>query len=177
MFIVYITTNKITDKIYIGVHEQETPYEFDGYLGSGKRLKDSIKHHGIENFTRETLFYFYNEEDAFRKESEIVTKSFVVEDWNYNMTIGGYVPPKMTPESGKKAAETRAKNGTNRKVGTKWSDERKKAWSERLKGSGNPMFGIKRFGESAPHFGKKHGEETIKKMRDIKMGNSYARKT
>jgi hypothetical protein len=34
-YIVYLTTNLVNKKIYVGVHETETPYEFDGYLGDG----------------------------------------------------------------------------------------------------------------------------------------------
>jgi hypothetical protein len=112
MYIVYITTNMITQIIYIGVHQQDEPYEFDGYLGSGKRLNDSIKHHGKEQFLRETLFYYETIENAYKKEAEIVTEEFVNADWNYNMIPGGHIPPKMTTESALKAIETKKKNGT-----------------------------------------------------------------
>lgn len=34
-YIVYQTTSKINNKIYIGVHKTEDPDTFDGYLGNG----------------------------------------------------------------------------------------------------------------------------------------------
>ena len=34
-YIVYITTNLVNKKIYIGVHKTENPEIFDGYLGDG----------------------------------------------------------------------------------------------------------------------------------------------
>ena len=33
-YIVYLTTNKINNKIYIGVHKTD-PTQFDGYIGCG----------------------------------------------------------------------------------------------------------------------------------------------
>ena len=34
-YIVYQTTSKVNNKIYIGVHKTENPDVFDGYLGNG----------------------------------------------------------------------------------------------------------------------------------------------
>lgn len=34
-YIVYLTTNLINRKIYVGVHKTENPDIFDGYLGNG----------------------------------------------------------------------------------------------------------------------------------------------
>jgi len=105
IYIVYVTTNLITQQIYIGVHQQNEPYEFDGYIGSGEwkskkkhsstkfSLGQGIRKFGLSNFARETLFYYWNESDAYTKESEIVTVDFIKHDWNYNLTPGGKRPP------------------------------------------------------------------------------------
>ena len=37
-YIVYQTTNKINNKIYIGVHCTNNPDGFDGYIGCGVRI-------------------------------------------------------------------------------------------------------------------------------------------
>lgn len=34
-YIVYLTTNLVNRKIYVGVHKTENPDIFDGYLGNG----------------------------------------------------------------------------------------------------------------------------------------------
>lgn len=52
--IIYKTTNLVNGKIYVGQHICETD-EFDGYLGSGVKLRAAIRYYGPENFKRETL--------------------------------------------------------------------------------------------------------------------------
>lgn len=64
-YIVYKTTNNISGEFYIGVHGQ---IEDDSYLGSGIRLKRQISKYGRSNFSRETLFEFSTEEEAFSQE-------------------------------------------------------------------------------------------------------------
>ena len=54
MWCIYETTNLINGKTYIGQHEYKKLY--DGYLGSGKILKQAIKKYGKENFFIRYLF-------------------------------------------------------------------------------------------------------------------------
>jgi hypothetical protein len=92
-YIVYKTTNKLNSKTYIGVHSQDDPDIFDGYLGSGKSLWNSIKKYGESNFIRETLFVFDNDKTAYEKEAELVTEDFCKLKSNYNIIPGGQIPP------------------------------------------------------------------------------------
>lgn len=57
----------------------------DDYMGSGKRLKHAIKKYGIENFKKEILYVFDNEEDMKDKEKELV----VLNEMSYNLCEGG----------------------------------------------------------------------------------------
>ena len=45
-----------------------------------------------------------------------------------------------------------------------------------VNGEKNPMFGISRCGKDAPNFGKRHDNKTKERMRNVKIGNTYARK-
>jgi hypothetical protein len=86
-YTIYKITNKINEKIYIGKHQ--TKDLNDGYMGSGKHLKNAIEKYGIENFEKEILFQFDNETDMNTKEAELVTEEFAKEDTNYNICPGG----------------------------------------------------------------------------------------
>ena len=105
-YIVYLTTNKVNNKIYIGVHETEDPEVFDGYLGceayinkpssynKGKaHLHNAILKYGTSSFHRKTLKIFDNLEDALDLEAWLVTEEFVKRTDTYNMTVGGQIPP------------------------------------------------------------------------------------
>lgn len=87
LFIVYKTTNLLNNRYYIGMHRTENID--DGYLGSGKILKRAIKKYGKENFKREVLFIFDNENDMILKEAELVNEEFCKSDDNYNVATGG----------------------------------------------------------------------------------------
>ena len=86
-YTIYKITNLINQKIYIGKHQTLDPY--DDYMGSGKLLKASIAKHGKENFKKEVLHVFDNEEDMNAMEVELVTEEFCSLDSNYNLCPGG----------------------------------------------------------------------------------------
>lgn len=108
-YIVYKTTCSINNKIYIGVHGTENPEIFDGYLGRGFFINRThyleypiapfhyaLIKYGVANFNRETLYIFDTEEEAYRKESEIVTEEFINSDKTYNVSLGGKGRPRPT---------------------------------------------------------------------------------
>lgn len=111
-YIVYKTTNKINNKIYIGVHRTDVDID-DGYIGCGlynspysvKQFKHYKFHHavqkyGVNNFIRETLFEYDDTEkgklEAYKKEGELVNRDFLKRPDVYNMVLGGKVPSSAT---------------------------------------------------------------------------------
>jgi len=99
-FIIYKTTNLINKKIYIGIHKC-IDYD-DGYLGSGKILKQAIQKYGKSNFIREILFCFDNIEDAIAKEQELVNDEFLDNENVYNLIAGGAYSQNVKESSNKK---------------------------------------------------------------------------
>ena len=103
IWIVYKTTCKINNKIYVGVHKTETDTVFDGYYGNGIQLPRhttninnpkfpfhfAFKKYGKDQFYRETLAAFSNAKDAYAFEASIVTPEFVNREDTYNVTTGG----------------------------------------------------------------------------------------
>lgn len=86
-FTVYLTTNKINGKKYIGKHITNNPN--DEYLGSGKLLLQAVKRYGKENFDKKVLFVYDNNDEMVAKERELVTEEIANSRDYYNMTPGG----------------------------------------------------------------------------------------
>lgn len=86
-FYLYKITNITNSKYYIGVHKTEDLN--DGYMGSGKVIVQAIKKHGIENFKKEILETFNTVEEMYKREEEIITDNFLLNEFTYNLKKGG----------------------------------------------------------------------------------------
>ena len=84
---IYKTTCSVTNRYYIGMHSTDNLE--DGYLGSGKRLWNSINYHGRENHTIEILEFCENRKKLKERESEIVNEELLNEELCMNLTVGG----------------------------------------------------------------------------------------
>lgn len=87
-YYLYQITNNLNGKIYIGVHQ--TNNIDDGYMGSGKVIRNAIAKYGIENFTKVILETFENAENMYAREKEVVTEEFLSRDDVYNLRRGGH---------------------------------------------------------------------------------------
>lgn len=157
--IVYLTTNIVNHKYYIGIH---STYDLnDGYLGSGLLLLRGIKKYGKDKFERKILHFCLTKEDAAELEKSIVDDNFVNNSKTYNLQNGG---------SGK--------TPVNKKYA--WSDERKakhsKLMAERYANGKQPH--LKRGGDGAKNnAGKKQSEEHIKKRAEARRGSKHSKET
>lgn len=107
-YIVYLTTNQVNKKIYVGVHKTENPSKFDGYLGCGVNRNNpssifnaktpfcfAVKKYGFDSFIRTTIKEFDSEIEALDLEAEIVNEEFIKREDTYNIALGGGLPPLL----------------------------------------------------------------------------------
>ena len=90
IYTLYKITNTVNNKIYIGVHKTLKNNPLDkSYWGSSVWLKNSIPKYGIEEFSKQILYIFKTEKEAFDKEEKIVNQEFIDREDTYNMALGG----------------------------------------------------------------------------------------
>ena len=181
-FLIYKTINKINGKCYVGSHKTENLD--DGYFGSGKYLKAAIKKHGLENFVREILFQFDNSEDMYAKEAEIVNEDFLMNENTYNLKVGGFGgfdhinKDEVSRIIKNKKARISADASILKKYGVRNPSQIsfvKKKISSSLKlaySSGKRIPNLADLNWS----GRKHSEETLKKMRESQKGKQSGEK-
>jgi group I intron endonuclease len=160
---VYITTNTINGKQYIGEHSSDILD--DNYLGSGYYLKRAISKYGKELFVREILEICNSKEEAFHKQYEYICKFNTLNPNGYNISPhGGYgvngcslseeTKRKISQsEKGKFVSPESIEKMKVKLRGKKHSGESKHKMSESQKG------------EKCFWFGKTHLDQTKEKIR------------
>ena len=182
---VYKTINLVNGKIYIGVHKENGRK----YYGSGVLIKRAIKKYGKENFKVDILHEFNDIKDAYLKEAEIVDKSFIESDDNYNCQTGGKNKVIISDESKKKMsryASNRSKEHQEKinqtKRGYSFSSSAKQSMSEARKKLIDDGYEVWNKGKTLSDThkenlkknhrgmkGKKHSPETKEKMRQARL--------
>jgi hypothetical protein len=178
-YTIYKITNKINQKYYIGMHQTENVN--DDYMGSGKLIKKAIKKYGIDNFTKEIIHIFDNEEDMKNKEKELV----VINEMSYNLCEGGkggfgYINslPNATEN------QRRGRISADKKLFENYGDDWRTVISKKGFKTTHERY-PELFKENANRghkegwfswLGKKHTPETIEKMKKAKEGMGFGNK-
>lgn len=84
---IYKTTCLVTGKYYIGMHS--TDNLDDGYIGSGKRLRYSIRKYGIELHRKEILEFHDSRVALAKREAELIAPILLVDQNCMNLKHGG----------------------------------------------------------------------------------------
>ena len=189
---IYITTNLVNGKKYIG--QRKYTKNWKSYLGSGVGLANAIRKYGRKNFSKEIIKDGYSQDEINYLEAYYIKLHNAVSDiMYYNIADGGKSGNSFAGKSKEEMMEIAKKIGkanagknpyankskdeilkickkiSESNIGKKFSDEHKKKISENhadFAGEKHPLYG--RIAENSTMWGKRHSEETKKKMRDAK---------
>jgi len=174
---IYLITNTINNKIYIGKHS--TDDLADDYMGSGILIKKAIKKYGIENFTKEYLAFCDTREKLNYFETYYI-KKYNAREVGYNLTIGGDGgrTPGTWTKGYKDSYETRKKKSESHKgikIGP-MSVEQKQKISRAKKGKQQPNISKALKGRVSTFKGKHHSKETKRQISLSHIGKSPSNK-
>ena len=144
---IYLTTNLINNKKYIGRKTSET--FVPTYFGSGVHLKRALNKYGADNFKVELLKECYSVDDLIQSETYYIKLyNAVNDDSYYNHSYGGYNEGFIPGEQNIAKTDYCRKLNSEKHRGKKMSDEFRKKQSEIHRGKSSGMLG------------KHHSEET-----------------
>jgi len=187
---VYITTNLINRRQYVGDHSTNTCD--DRYIGSGNIMRNAINKYGKENFKREILEFFPTKKEAFEAQEKYINEYNTLSPNGYNispkggLTVKGCHSEETKKLIGKKrkgqkmpasAIETIRKANTGRiktqkelenlsksLKGKKFTEDHRNNLSKSL------IENESHKGNRNPMYGKKHTEEAKEKNRIAHIG-------
>lgn len=185
---IYLTTNNINNKKYIGQRKIQNNIEDETYLGSGIALKEAIKKYGKDNFSREIIAYANTKDELDNLEEYYIAfyKATTSNDY-YNIHAGGKGGSKFAGWSEERLNEYKrlksqlTKGENNPRYGIACSDETKERISQARLNSKSTAFQSKEFlrrmsqvtsGENNGMFGKKHTKESKLKMSQNSKGKN-----
>lgn len=186
-YTVYMHTNKINNKSYVGITSKSPKKRWDNGNGYKKQpyFWNAIKKYGWNNFEHIIFMDNLSKADACKMEQLLIALfDLRNRDKGYNYQPGGETGNLgciMSDEAKRKLSE--AKKGkpltkeTRRKMSQaqkeRWTEDEKKKRSEQYSGENNPMFGVHRFGERNPMYGKTHSNETKNKISQTKIMSEH----
>jgi hypothetical protein len=163
---IYKTVNLINSNFYIGMHS--TNNIKDGYMGSGNKIKSSIRHYGKNNHKFEILEFLDSRDLLMAREKEIVNRELLSDPFCLNIMEGGYgfldeEHMKKVSKAGNDAYREKLKDPEYKQNLALKCD-----WS----GKGKHMLSVlnERGFDFGTLRGKSHTSETISKMKESKIG-------
>ena len=152
------------EKYYIGMHSTDNLE--DGYMGGGKRIKNSVNKHGKDAHRKDILEFFENREDLVNREMQLINEELLRDPMCMNLNLGGEGDIRWARESRQRGAiNANLKNWKNpefvKKMKAVSSSTLKKLWDD-------PYYREIFLEAGANSFkGKTHTEEFRKKISEI----------
>jgi len=164
---VYLTTNKINGKQYVGSHGTNN-IKKDEYLGSGKIILQAVKKHGKENFKRIILKECENLEIAKDLEKFYIIEKNTLYPNGYNLSPTGGLKIKGKGQHGE-TSKKKIQKATSGKNNGMYGKSNYKIWLEKYgEEKTNKLFNQYRKKLSESLKGRTFSEKTKQKMRDAK---------
>lgn len=180
MYEVYLITNQISGKKYVGITKRGYMKRFQEHISYATKsnrhslLYEDIRKFGVESFTVSLLEDNISDDDAEAKESYYIEKYntyYLGSDDGYNMTLGGhgvsgYVPTEdcLSKRShsmkGHKFSQSRNEKIRQAMLGREYKQE----WRDALSHARMGRF----TGEDNPFFGRQHTQDTKSKISSSK---------
>jgi group I intron endonuclease len=168
MNFVYLTTNLINGKQYVGSHEGD---ENDSYLGSGRVFRKAIKKYGKENFKREILEYCNKEENLILEEKYIKKyNTLIPTGYNASPTGGLHVVGSLTEESRLKRNKKVSNKLKSYYKNNKFPKETREKISKILLDKNMTRSEETRLKISKANKGRKHTKKSRKNMSEAHIG-------
>lgn len=169
---IYITTNMVNGRRYLGKKKIDDDDDWKTYLGSGTILRRAIEKYKPEKFSRNIVCFCNSSEELNETEYELSVFLNVVESKNwYNLQYGG-----AGGSEGRIVSDETRRKISEASRGRQHTEEFKIKMKERFTGENNPMFGKCKTpeqvehmrevmsGENNPNYGKPRSDETKAKI-------------
>lgn len=171
---IYKITNTKNNRYYIGMHSTDSLE--DNYMGSGKRIKNSIRKHGLEVHKKEILEFLNDTESLKKREQEIVNEVLLQDPFCLNLCIGGKGGIRDWMLDSKLAKEYGQKGGTslrNKMKDDKYREDYIEKTRRNRENGAKKLRELGKEGKLSPNAfkGKKHSEESILLMKEKKKGH------
>lgn len=162
---VYVHTNKINGKKYVGVTSlnPESRWRNGNGYSHNTYFTNAIKKYGWdEGFTHEIIAENLSVEDAYQMEKDLIAKYDCMNPNGYNATSGGEIGKEYSEELRQRLSEIVTERMKNPEVRAKMAEL---AANRDYWGENNPNYGNHKLaGENNPNYGKKASEETRRKI-------------
>lgn len=167
--LIYITTNLINGKQYVGKHTTELLE--DGYLGSGEILNKAINKYGRNYFKRETIEICQTPEELDYKEIYWIKEKNTLAPNGYNVTKGGTGGDTFTNNPNKEQTRNRRSNGV-KKYWDNLSEEDKEKRINLIRGKKRSNESKKKYSKAKKGIKKspEHLENLSKSLKKVKKG-------